>query len=285
MAEICRSWQLARECWQLPAQGAVMGVLNVTPDSFSDGGLRTTVPAALEHARHLVAAGADMIDIGGESTRPGAQEVSVAAELRRVVPVIQAIRAEFPALRLSIDTRHAEVARAALQAGADVVNDISGLASPAMRDVCAEFPCGVVLMHMQGEPGNMQQNPQYTDVVAELRAFFEERVQLVLDAGIALNRICLDPGIGFGKTTAHNLALIAGLESLRVRNLPILMALSRKRFLGELVGDAEMARTTPLPTVTMSLLAAERGADLHRVHDVAELCAALRLRTALSAAE
>lgn len=285
MAEICRSWQLARECWQLPAQGAVMGVLNVTPDSFSDGGLRTTVPAALEHARHLVAAGADMIDIGGESTRPGAQEVSGAEELRRVVPVIQAIRAEFPALRLSIDTRHAEVARAALQAGADVVNDISGLASPAMRDVCAEFPCGVVLMHMQGEPGTMQQNPQYTDVVAELRAFFEERVQLVLDAGIALNRICLDPGIGFGKTTAHNLALIAGLESLRVRNLPILMALSRKRFLGELVGDAEMARTTPLPTVTMSLLAAERGADLHRVHDVAELCAALRLRTALSAAE
>ena len=262
-----------------------MGVLNVTPDSFSDGGLRTTVPAALEHARHLVAAGADMIDIGGESTRPGAQEVSVAAELRRVVPVIQAIRAEFPALRLSIDTRHAEVARAALQAGADVVNDISGLASPAMRDVCAEFPCGVVLMHMQGEPGTMQQNPQYTDVVAELRAFFEERVQLVLDAGIELNRICLDPGIGFGKTTAHNLALIAGLESLRVRNLPILMALSRKRLLGELVGDAEMARTTPLPTVTMSLLAAERGADLHRVHDVAELCAALRLRTALSAAE
>ena len=285
MAEICRNWQLARECWQLPARGAVMGVLNVTPDSFSDGGLRTTVPAALEHARHLVAAGADMIDIGGESTRPGAQEVSVAEELRRVVPVIEAIRAEFPALRLSIDTRHAEVARAALQAGADVVNDISGLASPAMRDVCAEFPCGVVLMHMQGEPGTMQQNPHYTDVVAELRAFFEERVQLVLDAGIALNRICLDPGIGFGKTSTHNLALIAGLESLRVRNLPILMALSRKRFLGELVGDAEMARTTPLPTVTMSLLAAERGADLHRVHDVAELCAALRLRAALNAAE
>ena len=285
MAEICRSWQLARECWQLPAQGAVMGVLNVTPDSFSDGGLCTTVPAALEHARHLVAAGADMIDIGGESTRPGAQEVSVAEELRRVVPVIETLRAEFPALRLSIDTRHAEVARAALQAGADVVNDISGLASPAMRDVCAEFPCGVVLMHMQGEPGTMQQNPQYTDVVAELRAFFEERVQLVLDAGIAMNRICLDPGIGFGKTTTHNLALIAGLESLRVRNLPILMALSRKRFLGELVGDAEMARTTPLPTVAMSLLAAERGADLHRVHDVAELCAALRLRAALHAAE
>ena len=185
-------------------------------------------------------------------------------------------------MRLSIDTRHAEVARAALLAGADVVNDITGLADPAMRRVCAEHPCGVVLMHMQGEPGTMQQCPQYTDVVAEVRAFFEQRVQLALDSGIALNRICLDPGIGFGKTTQHNLALIAGLESLRVHNLPMLMALSRKRFLGELVGDAAMARTSPLPTVAMSLQAADRGADMHRVHDVAELLAALRLRAAVA---
>ena len=282
MAEQCRSWQLARECWELPARGAVMGVLNVTPDSFSDGGLRVTVPAALEHARKLHEAGADIIDIGGESTRPGAQEVAVDEELRRVVPFIESIRAEFPTMRLSIDTRHAEVARAALLAGADVVNDITGLADPAMRRVCAEHPCGVVLMHMQGEPGTMQQCPQYTDVVAEVRAFFEQRVQLALDSGIALNRICLDPGIGFGKTTQHNLALIAGLESLRVHNLPMLMALSRKRFLGELVGDAAMARTSPLPTVAMSLQAADRGADMHRVHDVAELLAALRLRAAVA---
>lgn len=282
MAEQCRSWQLARECWELPARGAVMGVLNVTPDSFSDGGMRVTVPAALEHARKLHEAGADIIDIGGESTRPGAQEVAVDEELRRVVPVIESIRAEFPTMRLSIDTRHAEVARAALLAGADVVNDITGLADPAMRRVCAEHPCGVVLMHMQGEPGTMQQCPQYTDVVAEVRAFFELRVQLALDSGIALNRICLDPGIGFGKTTQHNLALIAGLESLRVHNLPMLMALSRKRFLGELVGDAAMARTSPLPTVAMSLQAADRGADMHRVHDVAELLAALRLRAAVA---
>lgn len=282
MAEQCRSWQLARECWELPARGAVMGVLNVTPDSFSDGGLRVTVPAALEHARKLHEAGADIIDIGGESTRPGAQEVAVDEELRRVVPVIESIRAAFPTMRLSIDTRHAEVARAALLAGADVVNDITGLADPAMRRVCAEHPCGVVLMHMQGEPGTMQQRPQYTDVVAEVRAFFEQRVQLALDSGIALNRICLDPGIGFGKTTQHNLALIAGLESLRVHNLPMLMALSRKRFLGELVGDAAMARTSPLPTVAMSLQAADRGADMHRVHDVAELLAALRLRAAVA---
>lgn len=282
MAEQCRSWQLARECWELPARGAVMGVLNVTPDSFSDGGLRVTVPAALEHARKLHEAGADIIDIGGESTRPGAQEVAVDEELRRVVPVIESIRAEFPTMRLSIDTRHAEVARAALLAGADVVNDITGLADPAMRRVCAGHPCGVVLMHMQGEPGTMQQCPQYTDVVAEVRAFFEQRVQLALDSGIALNRICLDPGIGFGKTTQHNLALIAGLESLRVHNLPMLMALSRKRFLGELVGDAAMARTSPLPTVAMSLQAADRGADMHRVHDVVELLAALRLRAAVA---
>lgn len=277
-----RSWQLARECWKLPARGAVMGVLNVTPDSFSDGGLRVTVTAALEHARKLHQAGADIIDIGGESTRPGAQEVPVAEELRRVVPVIESIRAALPSMRLSIDTRHAEVARAALLAGADVVNDITGLADPAMRQVCAELPCGIVLMHMQGEPSTMQNCPQYTDVVAEVRAFFEQRVQMALNAGIALNRICLDPGIGFGKTTQHNLALIAGLESLRVHHLPMLMALSRKRFLGELLGDASLARTSPLPTVAMSLLAAERGADMHRVHDVAELRAALRLRAAVA---
>lgn len=282
MAEQCRSWQLARELWVLPARGAVMGVLNVTPDSFSDGGLRVTVPAALAHARKLHEAGADIIDIGGESTRPGAQEVTLAEELRRVVPVIESIRAEFPAMRISIDTRHAEVARAALQAGADIVNDITALADPAMRQVCAGHSCGVVLMHMQGEPSTMQQCPQYADVVAEVRAFFEQRVQMALDAGIALNRICLDPGIGFGKTTQHNLALIAGLESLRVHNLPMLMALSRKRFLGELVGDAGLARTSPLPTVAMSLLAADRGADMHRVHDVAELLVALRLRAAVA---
>ena len=276
-----RIWQLARESWQLPAAGAIMGILNVTPDSFSDGGVHADVASAVAHARRMIDAGADMIDIGGESTRPGSAEVTVAEELDRVLPVVAALRAEFPHARLSIDTRHAEVARATLLAGADVVNDITGLADPAMRQVCAELPCGVVLMHMQGEPGTMQQNPRYDDVVAEVRAFFETRVALAVAVGIAPERICLDPGIGFGKTVEHNLSLIRHLESLRVRNLPMLMALSRKRFMGSLLGDAELPKLSPVPTVVMSLLSADRGADLHRVHDVAELKQALVLRAAL----
>lgn len=283
-AKTCaRRWQLARECWELPTRGAVMGILNVTPDSFSDGGLHDSVPAALAHARLLVEQGADIIDVGGESTRPGSAEVEVEEELRRTRPVIEALRAEFPALRISIDTRHAEVARAALLAGADVVNDITGLADAAMRRVCAEMPCGVVLMHMQGSPETMQHAPHYDDVVAEVRAFFEQRVAQAVADGIALSRICLDPGIGiaFGKTTEHNLALIRHLEMLRVHDLPMLMALSRKRFLGELLGDATLAKECALPTVAMSLLAADRGADMHRVHDVAPLCQALTLRNAL----
>ena len=277
-----RCWQLARERWVLPAVGAVMGILNVTPDSFSDGGLHAGVDAALAHARLLVEQGADIIDVGGESTRPGATEVAPEEEMRRTRPVIEALRAEFPGLRISIDTRHAEVARAALQAGADVVNDITGLASPEMRRLCAEMPCGVVLMHMQGSPETMQLAPQYADVVAEVRTFFEERLRLAQQAGIAAERICLDPGIGFGKTLEHNLALIRRLESLRVAGRPLLMALSRKRFMGELLGDIQLVRESPLPTVVMSLLAADRGADMHRVHDVAPLRQALVLRRALA---
>ena len=215
-----------------------MGILNVTPDSFSDGGRYTGVESAVAHARDMVQAGADMIDIGGESTRPGAVAVDEAEELRRVLPVIEALRA-------------------------------------------AEFPCGVVLMHMQGTPQTMQIAPHYEDVVAEVRAFFEERLALAQADGIAPERICLDPGIGFGKTVEHNLALIHELESLRVQNLPLLMALSRKRFLGTLWGDAEAARQSPLPTVVMSLLAAQYGADMHRVHDVADVRRSLALRAAV----
>lgn len=281
MQEDSRRWQLARELWQLPRRGAVMGILNVTPDSFSDGGAHVGLEAALAHVKQMLQEGADIIDIGGESTRPGAGEVPIAEELQRVIPVIEAVRSVWPQIRLSVDTRHAEVARAALQAGADVVNDITGLSDAAMRRVCAEHPCGIVLMHMQGEPQTMQDNPQYTDVVAEVRRFFESRLTLAASAGIDAKRICLDPGIGFGKSVEHNLALIRGLESLRVQNLPMLMALSRKRFMGALLGDADMAKKSPLPTVVMSLLAAERGADMHRVHDVGALAAALRLRRAL----
>ncbi len=276
-----RTWQLRSETWTLPAQGAIMGILNVTPDSFSDGGMHHTKEAALAHARKLIQDGADIIDIGGESTRPGSAETPPQVEQERVVPVIQALRAEFPALRLSIDTRHAATAEAALRAGADIVNDITGLAATDMRRVCAEHPCGIILMHMQGTPATMQQAPHYTDVVAEVRQFFATRLALAQQDGIAPERICLDPGIGFGKTDEHNVQLIRHLESLRIQNRPLLMALSRKAFLGRILSQPDLPKTSPLPTVTMSLLAADRGAELHRVHDVAELHAALRLRAAI----
>lgn len=278
-----RFWQLRSATpWPIPAAGGIMGILNVTPDSFSDGGLHASLPDALQHAEHLAQNGAHIIDIGGESSRPGAQETPEDEELRRTIPVITALKSRRPQLLISIDTRRPAVARAALEAGADIVNDITGLASAEMREICARAHCGIVLMHMQGVPATMQQAPTYTDVVAEVRSFFEQRLRLAEQAGISPDRICLDPGIGFGKTTRHNLELIRHLEQLRIRNLPLLMALSRKRFMGEILGDAELPKTSPLPTVAMSLLAAEHGADLHRVHDVLPLRHALTLRHALS---
>lgn len=278
---MARFWQLRKGLWQLPAEGGIMGILNVTPDSFSDGGEHNTLETALEHARRMISEGAHIIDIGGESTRPGSMETSTAEEARRTLPVIRALRQEFPELLISIDTRHAEVAEQALAAGADIINDITGLADPAMRALCAAQPCGIIVMHMQGEPRTMQQNPQYTDVVAEVRRFFEERVALAEAAGIAPARICLDPGIGFGKAVAHNLALVQHLEETRVRNLPMLMALSRKRFMGAVLSGGTPAPVQEaLPTVVMSLLSADRGADLHRVHEVKPLRDALTLRAA-----
>ncbi|MBE6418277.1 MAG: dihydropteroate synthase [Akkermansiaceae bacterium] len=271
-------WQLRNRLWHIPPAGGIMGILNVTPDSFSDGGMHHTVDAAVEHARRMLAEGAHIIDVGGESTRPGAAPISPQEEECRTAPVVAALRREFPQALLSIDTRHPTVAAAALRAGADIVNDISGLADPAMRALCAKHPCGIILMHMQGTPQTMQLAPSYTDVVAEVRSFFAERVAMAQQAGIALNRICLDPGIGFGKTTAHNLQLIRHLAELRVHGLPILMALSRKRFMAELLQDPALVKNSSIPTVSMSLLAAEAGACIHRVHDVAPLAQALTLR-------
>ncbi len=277
-----RLWTLRHGVWQLPAGGAIMGILNITPDSFSDGGEHGDTASALAHADKLLADGAHIIDLGGESTRPGSAEVSIDEEARRVLPVLRELRRRHPQALLSVDTRHAAVAEQALEAGADIINDITGLADPAMRALCAAAPCGIVLMHMQGQPRTMQLAPHYDDVVREVRAFFEERLALAEAAGIARERICLDPGIGFGKNVEHNLALIAHLEELRVENLPLLMALSRKRFMGAVLsGGAPAPVREALPTVVMSLLAADRGADLHRVHDVRELRDALRLRRAV----
>ncbi|MDO4817217.1 MAG: dihydropteroate synthase [Akkermansia sp.] len=268
---MARIWQMGGSPWELPQQGAIMGILNVTPDSFSDGGTHAEPAAALVHAMALAEQGADVIDVGGESTRPGAQEVPPADEAARVLPVLRAIRRELPGIRLSIDTRHAEVARAALDAGADIVNDITGLRAPGMLELCAQRNCGIVLMHMQGNPATMQDNPQYADVAAQVRAFFQERVQAAGQAGIDPQRICLDPGFGFGKTAAHNMQLLEHLEELRVRNLPLMSALSRKRFLKEYFGNP----ADPQSTVAASLLASARGADIHRVHDVQALCQAM----------
>ena len=260
-----RTWTLRRGTLSLSPSGHILGILNITPDSFSDGGRYVAVDVAVRHAQRMLQEGADVIDIGGESTRPGAQEVLPQEELRRVLPVILRLRELQPDSLLSIDTRHAQVARAALEAGVDIVNDVGGLGDPAMRQVCAEYACGIVLMHMQGTPSTMQLAPRYDDVVAEVRTFFEQRVSLAQQAGIAAEHICLDPGIGFGKTTEHNVQLIEHLEELRYQDLPMLMALSRKRFLRDIRKD----------TVEMSLVAAQHGADLHRVHEVAPLRAAL----------
>lgn len=278
-----RTWQLRRTNWQIPSSGAIMGILNVTPDSFSDGGEHATYETALAHAEQLLADGAHILDIGGESTRPGSAEVSEEEELARVIPVLRELRRRHPDALLSVDTRHVSVAAAALEAGVDIINDITGLADPAMRALCAAHPCGIILMHMQGEPRTMQLAPHYDDVVAEVRAFFEERVAAAEAAGISPARLCLDPGIGFGKTTEHNLSLIRHLEETRVRDLPLLMALSRKRFMGAILNGGTPAPVrAPLPTVVMSLLSADRGADLHRVHDVRDLRTALTLREALA---
>ena len=278
-----RTWQLRRERWVLPQGGAVMGILNVTPDSFSDGGSYKSLDAAVRHARSMLEEGADIIDVGGESTRPGAAPVSMEEEMARVVPVIEALRAQFGPLRLSIDTRHAAVARAALEAGADIVNDVEGLRGEGMAELCARFGCGVIVMHMQGEPGTMQQAPCYNDVVAEVRSFFEERWETLTAAGIDPACLCWDPGIGFGKTVEHNLALVAHLESLRVAGLPLMMALSRKRFLGTVLGEAAAGREAGA-TVAMSLYARRCGADLHRVHEVQPLKRALALWNAADGA-
>lgn len=280
-----RFWQLRNEIWHLPEKGAIMGILNVTPDSFSDGGAYNTLEKAMQRAEQMINEGADIIDVGGESTRPGSIPVAIEEELQRTIPIIRALRARFPSTRISIDTRHSEVAKQALQAGADIVNDIEGLGNPTMRKVCAEHPCGIILMHMQGSPATMQENPDYRNVVEEVRSFFENRLKLATSEGISADRICLDPGIGFGKTCEHNLVLIRHLSALRVQELPLMMALSRKRFMGELLNDPCAAKESPLPTVALSLLSAENGADLHRVHDVAPLFQALTLRQAVKGTE
>jgi len=256
----------------------LMGVVNVTPDSFSDGGLYLDPEAAIAHGRELAEEGAEVLDVGGESTRPGAEAVSVEEELRRVVPVVEGLR-ELEA-RVSVDTSKAPVAAAALDAGAEIVNDVTGLrGDPEMAALCAERGCGVVLMHMLGTPRTMQDNPRYDDVVAEVRAFLTERLEAAVAAGIPEEGIWLDPGIGFGKTLAHNTELLRRLGELRELGRPLVVGTSRKSFIGRLDGSPASERLGG--TIASSLLAATNGAEVLRVHDVAAVQQALAVAAAI----
>ena len=251
---------------------SVIGVLNVTPDSFSDGGAFLDPGRAITQAKRLLAEGAVLVDIGGESTRPGSEGVSAAAELRRVEPVLEGLAG----LPVSIDTSKAEVARRALELGAVLVNDVTALrADPDLAGVVADANAYLCLMHMLGEPRTMQDAPRYDDVVAEVASFLEERLATAVAAGIQEERVCLDPGLGFGKTVKHNLELLARMDELVAIGRPVLVGASRKRFLGRILGDRKAVTGTVAAGVAINVLAYERGASLFRVHDVRENTEAL----------
>ena len=256
----------------------VMGIVNVTPDSFSDGGKYSSVDLAVEHALQLIAEGADILDIGGESTRPGAAPVGLEEELRRVIPVIEAL-SKVTTVPISIDTYKPEVMRAAIDAGADIVNDICALREDGALEIVANSNAGVCLMHMQGIPQTMQINPQYTDVVSEVKQFLADRVEACLAHGIARARIMLDPGFGFGKTTAHNVALIQHLNSFVELGFPLLVGLSRKSVLGRIAGGDEQQRLHA--GLAASVISVMKGAKIVRVHDVKATVDALKVVAAV----
>lgn len=258
----------------------VLGIVNVTPDSFSDGGRLETADAAVAHALRLAEEGADALDVGGESTRPGAAEVPLEEELRRVIPVIERLAKEC-ALPISIDTSKPEVMRAAVAAGAGLVNDVHALRRDGALDAAAALQVPVVLMHMQGEPRSMQEAPVYDDVVGEVHSFLAQRIFACEMAGIPKSRIVIDPGFGFGKTTAHNLALLAQLSRFTELGVPVLAGLSRKRSIGELTGREVGERLHG--SIAAALIAAQNGARLLRVHDVAATVDALKVWQAVAA--
>jgi dihydropteroate synthase len=275
-----RLWRIGDEIVDLSKRGMIMGVINVTPDSFSDGGEFFSCDAAVERGIQMAAEGADIVDVGGESTRPGAEPVSAKEELRRVIPVIEKLRNKIDVI-ISIDTSKSEVARMALDAGASIINDVTaGRADEQMLPLAATRKVAAVLMHMQGEPRTMQKNPQYGDVVKEVTDFFRQQYTRALECGVDPMRLALDPGIGFGKTLEHNLSLLSNLEQLRVQDRPIVIGVSRKAFLGKLIGSGEVGARLA-PTVAMTSILRARGADVLRVHDVKENVAALRITEAV----
>ncbi len=272
-------WKTNKRQFDVSRRGLIMGILNLTLDSFSDGGRYIHPRAAVEHALRMEAEGADIIDIGGESTRPGSEPVPEAEELARVIPVLEQLKGKLK-VAISIDTRKPAVAAAAMELGAEIINDITGLTSPAMREVAARTHAAVVVMHMQGTPQDMQLNPHYDDVVAEVREFFRQSLERTLNSGIDPLAICFDPGIGFGKTVEHNLTLIRHLDALRVEQRPILLGVSRKSFIGKVMNDTALEKRF-WPTVALTSLGRERGAEIFRVHDVKANREALRMTEAM----
>jgi len=260
-----------------PPVTVLMGIVNVTPDSFSDGGRYLDRGAAIEHGIELAAAGADVLDVGGESTRPGAAAVGVEEELARVLPVIEALASA--GHRVSVDTSKAAVAERALAAGATIVNDVTALGDPAMAAVCADAGCGLILMHMKGTPRTMQDDPRYDDVLVEVRDFLAERLAAAVAAGVAAERVWVDPGIGFGKTVDHNLELIERLGELRELGRPVVLGASRKAFLGELTGREVSDRLAA--SLAVAVLGVAGGAEVLRVHDVAATRDAVTVAAAL----
>jgi len=258
-----------------------MGIVNVTPDSFSDGGMFDDAAEAVAHGIRLADEGSDLVDIGGESTRPGAEPVPAAEERARVVPVIEGVRAARPDVVVSIDTRHAEIARDALAAGASVVNDISGGADDDMLPVVAKAGAGLVLMHMRGEPRTMQDAPLYEDVVGDVHEYLRERIEAAIFAGVDADRLCVDPGIGFGKNVEHNLALLRSIGRFADLDAAVMVGASRKRFVGALTG-ADDPRDRLEGSLAAAILAAASGADVVRVHDVEPTVRALRVADAIT---
>src|ERR1700730_2782088 len=270
-----RAWRIGERIVDLSKKGMIMGVLNVTPDSFSDGGDFVDADAAVARGIQIAAEGADIIDVGGESTRPGAEPVPVKEEVRRVIPVIEKLRDKIDIL-ISIDTSKFEVASVALDAGAAIIKDgTAGRGDERMLPLAATRKAALVLMHMQGEPRTMQKNPQYGDVVREVADCFRQQYARAIECGVDPMAIAFDPGIGFGKTLEHNLSLLKNLERVRVHDRPLVVGVSRKSFLGKLIGSNEM-RDRLAPTIALSAILRMRGADILRGHDVKENVAALR---------
>jgi dihydropteroate synthase len=275
-----RLWKIAGRSIDLSRRGMIMGVLNVTPDSFSDGGEYFSTDKAVAHALQMVAEGAQIIDIGGESTRPGAEPITAEQEAERVLPVIKKLRGETDVL-ISIDTSKAEVANVALDAGASIINDVTGGRGDAeMMPLIGRRGAALIIMHMQGTPQTMQIAPRYVAVVSEVADFFRQQYGRALECGIDAMAIAFDPGIGFGKTLEHNLELLSNLECLRPDDRPLVVGASRKSFLGKLLGSSNMSDRL-VPTIAVTALLRARGAEIFRVHDVKENVAALRMAEAI----